>query len=384
VTTPQVPEPTPGFEFPISAEARDVIDQKLRQGILNRGQERPVLESVRPERRKPVIPELSAETQVQAPKVSPPVMADPRVQEQARQVVQEAKAAVDDGRKPFLIDNPAAPVTPVSTAEYTSIDLPSKFAYYPFKDLYIKPFRVPHLAKLAKANDVDSMQLVCEVVSSVLMTPSGHQNIAFRLSVNDFNAVLYWLRANSFEKQTMRVQHMCSNPAHHEKVKKGLLPRSSLDNESSHDVSKLETRYLDTIPDPEVYHIMITLDDGELRRVDLRPETMMDSIEFLDDPRLADEDFQYVARIASMLDLDTPFPITPEKEGDLNRWTLQDKIEVVEEYLTNDQALLVLKFSELVDDFGVVETVNVKCKECGHEEQSKLIIDARTFPSPHY
>lgn len=311
-------------------------------------------------------------------------MADPRAQEQARQIVQEAKAAVVDGRKPFLIDNPNAPVTPVSTADYTSFNLPSKFIYYPFKDLYIKPFRVPHLAKLAKANDVDSMQLVCEVVSSVLMTPTGTPNIAFRLSVNDFNAVLYWLRANSFEKQTMRVQHTCSNPAHHEKVMQGLLPRASLETETSHDISKIETVYLEQMPDPEVYHIMVKLDDGELRRVDLRPETMMDSIEFLDDPRLASEDFQYVARIASMLDLDTPFPITAEKEGDLNRWTLQAKIEVVEEYLTNDQALLVLQFSELVDHFGVVETVNVKCKECGNEEQSKLIIDARTFPSPHY
>jgi len=371
------PQPTPGFEFPASMNA-DVIDAKLKQGIHNPvdSMARPKLESVRPERRKPVIPEMAAPpTVMQAPEA---------VRQQTQALVQQARKIVDSGIQPFMIDNEHPPITPISDPNYTSIDLPSKFVYYPFKDLYIKPFRVTHLAKLAKANEVDSMQLVCEVVSSVLMTPQGHKNIGFGLSVNDFNAILYWLRAHSFEKQTMRVVTHCQNPKHHALVIDGKLQKETLKSESVHDVSKLVTNYLHKIPDPEVYHIMVTLGNGETKRVDLRPETMMDSIEFLDDPRFIDEEFQYLARIASMLDLDTPFPLTAEKAGDPTRWTLQSKIQVVEEYLTNEQCLLVLQFSDLVDEFGVDELVEVKCKECGHVELTKLTIDARTFSAPRF
>lgn len=377
---PQPPAPTSGFEFPPSLY--DKIDANLKAGI---NPERPRLESVRPERRKQIIPELQEQGQASSP-VSQQQASSPQVEAKAQvaKVVASSRASIAAGVQPFLLDNPHPPVTPVSTAEYTSLDLPSKFAYYPFKDLYVKPFRVPHLAKLAKANDVDSMQLVCEVVSSVLMTPEGHKNIGFGLSVNDFNAILYWLRANSFEKKTMRVTSQCGNPEHHKKVIAKELSEKTLLTESSHDVSKLVTSYLDRLPDPDVYNLTLTLDGGETRRVDLRPETMMDAIEMLDDPRLIDEEFQYMARIASQLDLDTAFPITKAEEGAPKRWTLQNKIKVVEEYLTNDQAMLVLQFSDLVDEFGVNEMVDVKCKECGHEEQIKLTIDARTFSAPRF
>jgi hypothetical protein len=362
--TPQALMPTPGFEFPTSIA--DTIDQKLRQGI---NPDKPRIESVRPERRKPVVPEMAVSAQ------TPP---------QAQQVVARAAVVVASGAQPFMVENPSPPVTPISTADYTSIDLPSKFAYYPFKDLYIKPFRIPHLAKLAKADDVDSMQLVCEVVSSVLMTPAGHKNIGFGLAVHDFNAIMYWLRANSFEKSTMRVASSCPNPAHHHLVAEGKLPKESLNVESVHDTSTLVTNYLQEIPDPEVYHVMVTLADGDTRRVDLKPETMLHAIEFLDDPRFIDEAFQYTARIASHLDLDTAFPVTSEKEGDPTRWTLAGKMQVVEEYLTTDQAMLILQYSELVDQFGVDEMVEAKCKECGHVEQIKLTIDARTFSAPRF
>jgi len=382
------PTPTPGFEFP--PEARDLIDKRLRQSV---GQDPRQIRSVRPERQpQPIVPDFvppRAQTQAES------VARSGTILEQHRHVgstsvlatgpvdPQDVGPGPTQGPGPNMVPNPQPPMTPMDTTDMTTVDLPSRFAYYTFKDLYVKPLRVPHLAKMSKAADASSMQLIAEVVSSVLATPNGEKNIGFKLSVNDLNAVLYWLRANSFKKNTMKVGHTCSNPHHHEKVMEGLLSRQSLDNESVHDVSKLEVVYLDPKPDPEYFHVVVDL-GGKQYRIDLRPETVLDSIEFLDDPRFVDESWQYLARAASMLDLDSAFPRLDKETGVHKRWTLLEKIQVVEDHLTTDDTLLVLEFSELVDRFGINEFVQVKCKECGHEEQIKLVVDARTFSSPRF
>lgn len=375
---PPIPTPTPGFEFP--AELGDMIDKKLRQGV-NQNGARPVLESVRPERRAPVVPEFTA------PVATAPQSSDYLVD---GMVTHRHLGQSDNGQtRPVGMDAPLPlilnqhpPVTPMPSADMTSIDLPSKFAYYSFKDLYVKALRVPHLAKLAKATDLSSMQLIAEVVSSVLATPGGDTNIGFKLSIADFNSVLYWLRANSFKRPTMRVNYTCSNPAHHEAVNLKKKDRQTLENEVVADTSVLDTSYLDQRPDPLHYHLKLAIGE-KTYRVEMRPETVMDSIEFLDDPRFDQEDFQYLVRIASMLDVDSAF-FRPDEHGVHKRWTLQEKVGIVEDHLSNDDVLLVLEFSDLVDRFGINEVINVKCKECGYGEQIKLTIDARTFSSPRF
>jgi len=406
----QPPGTTHTESFNFSPEVAASVDAKLRAGFIEKGQ--PVLRSARPERRQ-ASPDFSAQ-QNQQPldAVSPQANANQnmgkasvinverrmgapmpiiRPQYQHGTVVGGGTAGAQVGAmaagNPFpgvpvaaaaeiikeaVVPNPVPPVTPVSTADYTSIDLPSRFAYYGFKDLYIKPFRVPHLAKLNKS--ASSMQVTCEVVSSVLMTPGGDTDIGFKLAIADFNAILYWLRANSFKKASMTVRTICGNPAHHERVGKGEAHEDTLKIVGTYDTSTLKTNYLEAVPDPEEFHVVVEV-EGEERRIDLRPETMMDAIDLLDDPRVADKEFQYLARVASYLDADTAFPKA-------TRWTLQERIGIVEDYLSVDDVMKVLKFSEIIDSFGVDELVQVKCKECGHVELAKLTIDARTFLSP--
>jgi hypothetical protein len=356
------------FAFP--DDVQDKIENKLRQSVQAGNNVRPDLRSARPERSVGSIgqsQELQAERQ--------PVV-----------IPQFSTANTIQQKTPNTLVNQVPPITPISTADSVSLTLPSKFAYYKFKDLYIKPFRVPHLAKLSKAiANEDSMQLICEVVSSVLSTPTGEQNIGFQLTVADFNAVLYWLRANSFPKSTMKVVTQCQNEEHHKKIFDGLLTASTLDTESIHNLSELSTNFLDNIPDPEYYQVKIIISDDPERVycVPLRPERMIDAIEFLDDPKFSDEEFQYLARIASYLDADSAFP-RYDDQGQSKRWVLEERISMVIDHLSNEDVLKVLEFSNLVEQFGVNELVQVKCKECEHVQQTKLTIDARTFLSPSF
>jgi hypothetical protein len=282
-----------------------------------------------------------------------------------------------------MVPNTGTPPTAVGTADYVSLDLPSRFAYYSFKDLYIKPFRIPHLAKMAKIDETSSMQLLAETVSSVLMTPDGHQNIAFHLSMPDLNAVMFWLRLNSFAKKSMKVKSQCQNPKHIVLVEEGVaemvdgvpvikkMAPETLTVETVYTESQMAVNYLDKVPDPEHYHIMI---EGE--RLNLRPERVQDAIEFLDAPEWKDEEFQYKTRVAAVLDLENFIPT--------RKWTLHDKVKFVDDVLSNDDALLALEFNDLTSEYGLVETVPTKCMGCGASGQVRLTIDARTFLTPDF
>lgn len=312
--------PTPGFEFP--SDARDVIEKQLRQSF----QERQPLRSVRPDRQ---------------PQVVTPVEVTPTVP------VKQANT------------------TPIAEPEGISIDLPSRFFYYSFKDLYVRPFKLSHLAKVAKAHETSSMQTLAEVVSAVLSTPNGDTNIAFQLTMADFNAVLHWLRLNSFNKKQMRMTHQCANPNHIAQVEAGVKTPESLKVTTIYHSSDLKLNHLDNAPDPAVYQLNLP---GYDTPVALRPETVTDVVQFLDSPNWDDPEFQYKARVASVIGLPMP---------------LEDRILMLED-LDPDQALLALEFADLVDEYGVEEFVSTKCMGCGASAAVKIAVDALTFLSPEF
>jgi hypothetical protein len=314
--------PDSGFEFP--ADKRDQIDALLRQPA-----EPQRLRSVRPDRN---------------PVVTPVAVPTPVVQNVA-------------------VESP--PITPKSDPEGISIDLPSRFFYYDFKDLYVKPFRVRHLAKVAKAHEQSSLQILAEVVSSVLSTSTGDvPNLAFQLSMADFTYVLYWLRLNSFNKPQMRVVSQCTNPDHIHAVETGAKTKESLAITTIYKESMMEVTYLEQAPDPQQYKIVY---NGQ--ELQLRPETVMDVVQFLDNDNWQDAEFQFQARVASVV-------ASPGM-------SLVEKIQLVED-LDPDQALLALEFAELVDAYGVVETINTNCIGCGASGLVKIAVDAPSFLSPQF
>lgn len=343
--------PTPGFEFPL--EAADQIEASLR--ALHKKDE-PV-RSVRPERQKPVIPQ----------------MADPVVAQPSSIPTEDWRAVAQAA----MVKTPVADPTPMSTEDSISLDLPSKFAYYDFKDLYVKPFKATHLAKLAKADAQNSLQLLVEVVSSVITTPQGTKNIGFDLSVPDLNAVMFWLRMNSFTKQTMTVTSRCENPEHNHQVAEKLLPEESLKITTTIQQTDVEVRFLDNMPDPEVFRIVLNDDRLGTVVIPMRPETMRDAIQMLDHKDFADEEFQYKVKVLSVLDFERAFPNI--------EWTLAKKLSFYDEGLLSlDDILLAQRFSELLESYGVLETVPTKCGKCGASGTALLSFDAQSFLSPNF
>ncbi len=412
----KIPTPTPGFEFP--TEAQDKVDQALRRVVAPNKMD---VRSVRPDRMAQIEAQkgrqhkvVDLEAGVQAPATTtgyitagiapttgnatsgpssiggfkfpdpenrphplgtggkPPFRIPDETYDYAGNAQEQSVTfAAGVSEKPLtMIDNTVPPATPISTPHGISISLPSHFAYYDFKDLYVRPFRVPHLAKMSKADAQMSLQIVAETVSSVLETPQGDKNIAFKLCMTDLTAVIYWIRINSFTQKALTMPYVCESKEHIKAVQAGHKDESTLMGKVLVPQTEIVTKDLDARPDPEIYHLII--EDGEMRlRVDLVPERVQDAIEFLDLPNWDDPEIQFTAKIASLLDLERALPQV--------KWTLREKMRFVEEALNNDHVSIVHEFADLIDDFGIKQTYSFKCRECGASGQAYLPIDARTF-----
>jgi hypothetical protein len=282
---------------------------------------------------------------------------------------------------------------PIADAESMSLALPSRFAYYGFKDLYVRPLLARHIAKLQKAHREQSLLPIVEAVSSVVFTTDQRyagRALAFDLTLPDFYMVLYWLRMNSFTKSNYVHKTRCNGQAHlkrvedhmrlaeyeqqvrtkkmkveeFERIKAAALPESSLDISQVITKSELKVIELEKIPDPEIFHF------SDTSAMIFRPPTMKDVVEFSEAPELQDDDkreeFSFLAQLATHIQ---------HRELELS---LAQRVQIVEN-ATGDQVELIQQFEKELGDYGVVDTVKVTCKECGHVRETRLNISAHSF-----
>lgn len=285
----------------------------------------------------------------------------------ARQGKPIVRMVVDE--KPKIEVEPP-PVTPMETEDSFSLDLPSRFAYYDFKDLYCKPLKLPQLAKIAKAHETRDLQVQVEAISSLLSTQNGRTNIAFDLTMADYVATLYWLRMVSYPKQQIRHVSQCMNEAHLAEVKAGTKPPESLRIETVVFKADLKTRYLDSIPDPSEYSMEV---DGVT--IPFGPETLRDTLQFMSHPEWQDEEFQFKSRIAAVIKLE-------KATGKV--WTWDQKIKFVDTYVTPYDASKAMDFADMMDDYGIIETIQTHCKGCGSKGVSQLSADPLMFLQPKF
>lgn len=251
---------------------------------------------------------------------------------------------------------------PMSDPLYVSVDLPSRFAFYDFKDLYVRPFMGLHFAKLARAHSERSILQTVEAVSSVLKTSTGDENIGHQLTVQDFYFVLYWLRLNSYSKSVYNHTTTCVNPQHRAEVEEGLKPRESLNISMVISKSTLQTKYLDEVPDLSAMQL-------SLEGVSLRMPRMFDTVEIIEHPQFEDAEFSYKAGIATYLDI--PWNLD-------RRIRIDDRIEYFD-YMTGDDIQVVKAFEKAMSQYGTDEKIIVQCKECGASRVTKVSLDAHSF-----
>lgn len=251
---------------------------------------------------------------------------------------------------------------PVSEDEAASIRLPSRFAYYGFKDVYVRPFKARQLAKLSRAHEEKALLPMVEAVSSVLSSSMIQGSLAHMLTIQDFNFVLYWLKLNSFLKGSYLHTTACMDPQHHQDIKEGRRKKESLKITEYITKTNLVVTEWENIPDPAEFNF------GPDSDFFLYPATMQDTLEFMDHPSVNDKEFQYFAQLASFV---------RHKEYQL---TFNERVEVVKDF-SGDHVHLIQRFEKLSDSYGVNEKITVRCKECGASRVTKMTLDAHSFLS---
>lgn len=287
-------------------------------------------------------------------KSAPPVGATP---EQVREHFSKQAAVVElppaSGQTAAEFQNSTVPVFHAES-EGVAVDLPSKFVFYNFKELYVHPFRGKHLAKLARAAKEKNVRILAEVMSSVLSVP-GTQigGLAFRLTLPDWYWLLYFQRRNCYTKVSFSHKFRCNNPKHIQEVLDGKLSPDTLINRTTIDTTQLE------ITEYEPIEI-----EQDLLDIGAHSPTVGDFVLSVEDPRFGDdEEYEWAAQIACLIYPDLPWDKRIEAVDELEASTIERLLE----------------FERAVTSFGVKEKATVTCKECGASTGTTLSIDASSF-----
>lgn len=226
---------------------------------------------------------------------------------------------------------------------YTRVDLPSNYVPYTFKDLYVGVIKGVHQAKFAKAHKLRSPRLVVETVNSLLRGAS-----AFDLTPSDFRWLMYYLRKMNYVKVPLTITAHCSNEDHLLKVASGQLPMSSLENIGTLTSSILEEKPID------MEKVKAAAENPELSTFRLGYPTMKDTMTAVDKD---DEEFTWLAELAMCLassdDTGKPTP-------------LELRVKTVAE-MAPEQTEALSIYADAASDYGISETIRMRCKECGAE-----------------
>lgn len=277
---------------------------------------------------------------------------------------QQVVAAPVDNQIPVVVPGYTVPT---SEEEAVPIALPSGYAFYDFKDLYIRPLKGRHMAKLSRAREEGSTLYTVEVVSAVLSTPQGHTNLAFQLTVPDFYYVLYWLRLNSFTKTAFMHKTSCTNEEHIKAVAEGKLLQDTLKIGEIINRAAMKETLLTSVPNKEAYAL-------EFPGIGVRVCTMQDALEMTEDADFVSEEFRYAAEIACYLDV----PDIRTETGSSRKASLRERIAYVDE-MSPDDIQTIKAYERAVTNYGIEETINVTCKHCGTKRIDPIVLDAHSF-----
>ena len=276
-----------------------------------------------------------------------------------------------------------SPITSLTLDEMgnaISVGLPSNFYFYTFKDLYCKPMKNRHRAKLAAAFQQKSMRPVVEVINSLLSTSTGETDLAYKLCEQDFTFLLYWIRLHHFTKNPFKIKVRCKDPKHIADVKAGKKDKKTLVHEHIiNDLNPIVT-YL-----PEDF----TIDFSQYMPSFLgvkRPENAYVSIPRYTDVLEITEDTEHFLKV-EVDEEGNPVPVANTEYFYLANaafwlqvpgWTLKQRCDLVGEMNDEDYDLLA-SLSKAIPVFGAKTSVTVQCPECGATRTVQLSIDAHSF-----
>lgn len=245
-----------------------------------------------------------------------------------------------------------------------SVELPSGFYFYPFKELSVAPIRIKHQAKFARANRERSTRITVECITSLL----GDGISAMDLTIPDFYWLLYWLRLNNYSKSPLTHRAQCTDPQHVLDVAEGRKDRASLFTISIVNQTNLKEKFLDQ---DAVSKFLATADVEEFESAGyvLSSPRMRDTVE-VEEKWVNRDDFdelEYVADAAACL-----------MARDGTHVSLEDRVAFLNE-LSPDAMATLTKFRGLVQNYGVEESLTTKCKDCNAVIETEISITAFDF-----
>lgn len=256
-----------------------------------------------------------------------------------------------------------------------SVGLPSKFHFYPFKSISLRPLLGLHIAKFHRAHKEASLRLVVEAINSTLDPAVS----AFDLTPADFYYLMYWQRVTSFSSTPMLIETYCTAPKHNDEVMIGVMDEEGqpvLDEDKKPVKKAKETLHI------KDYLKATTLEVQDLPAFDMKEfqqlhdkyqlgyETMRDVVDMTEQviDGGKDAEFAFKAGKAAFL---------AKGEG---RMTLEERAKVFDTMDADEIAQLDL-YIEKLSGYGVSEHAVMRCKDCGASTRVPVSFDALSFLS---
>ncbi len=246
----------------------------------------------------------------------------------------------------------------------TPIDLPSNFHPYEFTKLYVRPIKGIHQSKFTASARKKSLRILVETISSLIEGAS-----AFDLTTQDFRWLLYYLRKTNYVRVPLMITAFCSDEQHLLDVQEGRKPGETLKNIGSLN----QSMFTETALDVDTLKQLVAGDEY-LSKTSLGFQTVGEAAEIIEMEADGEDDDEidgklWLAQLASFLG---------KKTVDGEPITLRKRMEVVEN-LGPDEIASLQKYVIWAADYGVSETIRMKCKECDAEILETFQISASMF-----
>lgn len=251
------------------------------------------------------------------------------------------------------------------SVEGIAFDLPSGFAPYHFKKIYLARLRGAHMSKLTAAINTGVDRMFAEVLDTVMYTDidppimkdGRPMSWASQLIPADYYFCLYMLHKLSFPKTKYRFSHVCMSKQHIDMIQKKILPPESIHTQSVIDLDILEYTTIDW---PDLNNFQL-----EYPNAYVAPYRMCDIFE-AKEQGLVDENGEYLPEVEIALGF---------RCGGA---TLTERVEMARDMSPEDW-MTVLEYDSAVNKGGLNEKVKVICKGCGAETEENLDISAHNF-----
>ena len=281
--------------------------------------------------------------------------------------------------------------TSEKNADYFGVDLPSRFAFYPFKNLSVALIRGRQQAKFNRAAQEQSSRYMMEGVTSLL----GDGVSVSNLTSGDFYWLLYWLLLSSYTARFRTTTIVCQDEDHLAKVERKVAYADSVKRigtdaanaeligkkvESPEDQELLNAALQDMAGE-DTLKSTITYDRPTIKEMQLDQK----ALQALDLSSLQGIELgAYLVR--DMLDWEDNYEANATAEDYftydlavyLKNGTLEERAEVVRD-MSTIQINALTAYREVAGAHGVQASLKCICKECGAENEVNISISAHDF-----